>query len=274
VPKKPILCLVFFFAWAGFAQLTGSRPAIEPRTWTFREDGKLETQAGEWTFKKGGRVEARFIRVSGPDMVVLQLVLNGKEGRLSVSNLCDEDLVYLSGLTGQSWQPRLKLEGPVARKARDQGLIEIKFDEATSQTTYRQKQPLMLLPEDSPRSLTMQPYVLASVPGVVAIHLVSRCPAEWGWQYLQARKLTLTSEEGRKDFGEPKHFGAVGDGYLLEQFTPCCTIAEFKSFASAKHLELRLGNDLFRVSYDRRAAWRALVDVLEAQRTEGYGQSP
>jgi hypothetical protein len=109
---------------------------------------------------------------------------------------------------------------------------------------------------------------------VVAIHLVSRCPAEWGWQYLQARKLTLTSDEGKKDFGEPKHFGVVGDGYLLEQFTPCCTVAEFKSFASARHLELRLGNDLFRVSYDHRAAWRALVDVLEAQRTEGYGQSP
>src|SRR5262249_19700943 len=144
----------------------------------------------------------------------------------------------------------------------------------TSQTRYRQKQPLMLLPEDGPRTLTIQPYVLGSVPGVVAMPLVSRCPAEWGWQYLKERRLTLISEAGKKDFGEPKHFGTVGDGYLLEQFTPCCMVSEFRNFASAQHVELRLGNDLFRLSYERRAAWRALLDVIDAQRAEEYGQTP
>jgi hypothetical protein len=274
VPEKLILCLVCLFACAGYAQSPDNRRGVEPRTWTFRQDGKIETQSGEWTFKRGGRVEGRFIRVTGSDVVVVQLALDGKEGRLSISNLCDEDLLYLSALTGQTLQARYKRDLPRPKKSRDRDLVETKYDEATGQTTYRQKQPLMLLPEDGPRTLTIQPYVLASVPGVVAMHLVSRCPAEWGWQYLKERRLAVISEEGKKDFGEPRHFGTVGDGYLLEQFTPCCTVSEFKKFASAQHVEIRLGNDLFKLSYDRRAAWRALIELVDTQRLEEYGQTP
>jgi hypothetical protein len=268
------LCLFCLFAYAGYAQVPDDRSAGDSRTWTFRQDGKIETQSGVWTFKKGGRVDARLLRVTGTNTVVVKLALNGNEGRLSIASLSDEDCVYLANVTGEPLQVRYRPEAPRARKSRLLDLVETRSDQATSQTIYRQKQPLMLLPENGPRTLSMQAYVMASVPGVVAIHLVSRSPAEWGWQYLKDRQLTLISEDGKKDFGEPKHFGTAGDGYLLEQFTPCCTFAEFKNLASAKHVELRLGHDLFRLSFERRAAWRALVELLEAQHTEEYGQAP
>jgi len=41
-------------------------------TWTFVQDGSIETQAGTWSFKKGGRIDAEFQRLKGTNAVVLR----------------------------------------------------------------------------------------------------------------------------------------------------------------------------------------------------------
>jgi len=57
------------------------------RTWTFSQDGTIETQAGAWTFKKGGRIDAELQGMKGTNTVVL---------RRSDGVLCDVPLEVLS----------------------------------------------------------------------------------------------------------------------------------------------------------------------------------
>src|SRR6266404_2775033 len=114
------VCLVWLFACTAFAQKPAARPIAEPRTWTFRQDGKIETQAGVWTFKKGGRVEARFVGLSGSNVLIVKLALNGREGRLNISSLSDEDCFYLAGITGQPILPRPKSETAAPRLQKQQ----------------------------------------------------------------------------------------------------------------------------------------------------------
>jgi len=262
------VCLLWLFACTAFAQ----KPAAEPRTWTFRQDGRIETQSGVWTFKKGGRVEGRFVRLSGSNVLVVKLALNGREGRLNISSLSDEDCFYLAGVTGQPIAPRPKSETPAPRLKKDQieQFVETKFDAATAQTTYQEKHPIKLGPANDPRMLNMQAYILANIPEFVAFHVISRCPAALGWQYSTDRRVSFLWEDGKKDLTEAKHFGMAGDGFLLEQFTPRCKFSEFKEIASAKQLELHLGHEIFKLPYESRAAWRALVALLETQPANEY----
>lgn len=257
-----------FFAYSAFAQIPEKRPAPEPRTWTFCQDGKIDTQSGVWSFKKGGRIDARFVRLIGTNVVEVKLALNGKQGRLTITDLSDEDCVYLASISGQPISSRLnhQLSRPAKPPASD--LVQTKFDDTTGQTTYLPKQPILLGPAGDPRTLNLQAYILADVPDFVAIHFTSRCPADLGWQYLTDRHISFVFEDRKKDCGEPKRLGTTGDGYLLEQFTPRCKLAEFKEIASAEHVEVRLGHEAFKLSYESRAAWRALVALVEAQRSE------
>jgi len=61
--------------------------AAAAHTWTFNQDGSIETQNGTWTFKKGGRIDADFQRMKGTNIVVL---------RRSDGTLCDVPLSVLS----------------------------------------------------------------------------------------------------------------------------------------------------------------------------------
>src|SRR5262245_44449792 len=56
-------------------------------TWTFNQDGSIETQDGTWTFKKGGRMDAELQRMKGTNLVVL---------RRSDGILCEVPLSVLS----------------------------------------------------------------------------------------------------------------------------------------------------------------------------------
>ena len=56
-------------------------------TWTFNQDGSIQTQNGIWTFKKGGRIDAEFQHIKGTNLVVL---------RRSDGTLCDVPLAVLS----------------------------------------------------------------------------------------------------------------------------------------------------------------------------------
>jgi hypothetical protein len=61
--------------------------AAAAHTWTFNQDGSIQTQNGTWTFKKGGRIDADFQRMKGTNIVVL---------RRSDGTLCDVPLSVLS----------------------------------------------------------------------------------------------------------------------------------------------------------------------------------
>jgi hypothetical protein len=61
--------------------------AAAAHTWTFNQDGSIETQNGIWTFKKGGRMDAEFEHMKGTNLVVL---------RRSDGALCDVPLAVLS----------------------------------------------------------------------------------------------------------------------------------------------------------------------------------
>ena len=56
-------------------------------TWTFNQDGSIETQNGTWTFKKGGRMDAELQRMKGSNVVVL---------RRMDGTLCEVPLAVLS----------------------------------------------------------------------------------------------------------------------------------------------------------------------------------
>ena len=258
----------FLFAYSAFAQDPEIRPAPEPRTWTFRQDGRLETQAGVWSFKKGGRIDAQFVRLISTNSVVVRLAVNGNDGRLTITSLSEEDCVYLASISGQPLLEGLNSKSLRPERPPADDLVETKLDSVTGQTTYLQKQPISLGPPGDPRTLNLQVYVLAEVPGFVAIHFTSRCPADLGWQYSTDRHVTFLFEQQKKDFGEPKHLGSTGDGYLLEQFTPRCKLSEFKAVSAASHVEVRLGHQIFKLPYESRAAWRALAALVEAQHAE------
>ena len=61
--------------------------AAGAHTWTFVQDGSIETQSGAWSFKKGGRIDAEFQRLKGTNTVVL---------RRSDGVLCEVPLAVLS----------------------------------------------------------------------------------------------------------------------------------------------------------------------------------
>jgi hypothetical protein len=61
--------------------------AATAHTWTFNQDGSIETQNGIWTFKKGGRMDAEFVQIKGTNLVVL---------RRSDGAVCDIPLAVLS----------------------------------------------------------------------------------------------------------------------------------------------------------------------------------
>src|ERR1051326_427864 len=258
----------FLFAYSAFGQAPENRPAPEARTWTFREDGRIETQAGVWSYKKGGRIDGQFVRLIGTNIVLVKLVVNGSDGRLSVTSLSEEDCRYLSSISGQPIRARLEREAPRPAKLPIHDFVETKLDPVTGQTTYLQKQPFSLGPAGDPRTLTLQAYVLAEVPDFAAMHFASRCPGDLGWQYLSDRHITFAFEQQKKDFGEPKRIGTTGDGYLLEQFTPRCKLSDFKAMAEAKNVEIRVGHSVFKPSYQMRTAWRSLVAFVQEQHAE------
>jgi hypothetical protein len=237
------------------------------RTWTFWQDGKLETQSGVWTFKKGGRIEAHFVRLIGTDTLVVRLAVDGREGRLATSSLSDEDCQYLTGITGKQFPRRIKHVAP--RLVNVQELVESKFDSATGQITLEERQPVSLGSAADSKKVNVQAYILANVPQFVAFHFMSRSPSDLGWQYSAQRRVSFVWEDGQKDLGEPRHLGTPGEGYLLEQFTVRCTLNEFKDVAEAQHFEIRVGRDVFKVPYETRAGWRALITMVQEEVAEG-----
>jgi hypothetical protein len=264
---RNVWCAVLF-AYSANAQAPEPGPTPEPRTWTFSQDGRIETQAGVWSFKKGGRIDAKFVRLIGTNAVLVKLAVNGNDGRLTITSLSDDDCLYLANISGQPMPTRPKPVPPQLEKPAPDGLVETRVDAATGQTTYLQKQPTNLGPPGDPRSLNLQAYVLEQVPDFVAIHFTSRCPADLGWQYATDRRITFIFDDQKMELGDPKRLGTTGDGYLLEQFTPRCKLTEFKELACARNLEVRLGRQVFKLSYESRSAWRSLVTFVETQHAE------
>jgi hypothetical protein len=201
-------------------------------------------------------------------MVVVKLAVNGSDGRVTITSLSDEDCLYLARISGQPMPARLNRELPRRAKPPVDDLVETRLDSVTGQTTYQQKQPIALGSAGDPRTLNFQAYVLAEVPDFVAIHFTSRCPADLGWQYATDRHVSFLFDEKVKEFAEPQHLGTTGDGYLLEQFTPRCKLSEFKDIAAAKHVEIRLAHQVFKLPYETRAPWRSLVDFVEGKHAE------
>src|SRR5437016_9005274 len=121
------------FAYSTFAQTPEIQPAPEPRTWTFRQDGKLDTQSGTWSFKQGGRIDARFLRLIGTNVVVVKLALNGSEGRLSITSLSEADCLYLASISGRPIPGQLNRHTPRLDQPASDDLVDTKSDPATGQ---------------------------------------------------------------------------------------------------------------------------------------------
>jgi hypothetical protein len=82
--------LVLVLAW--------SQIYAAQRTWTFSQNGKMETRSGAWSFKKGGRIDAEFIRLETNNIVVLKMA-NGENRSVSLSALSESDRQYVAQLS-------------------------------------------------------------------------------------------------------------------------------------------------------------------------------
>lgn len=76
--------------------------AVEQRTWTFSQDGKMQSPSGdEWSFKKKGRLDAALISLDGTNVILLGAA-DGQYRIIAVTNLSEVDRAYLLRAKGMS----------------------------------------------------------------------------------------------------------------------------------------------------------------------------
>jgi hypothetical protein len=89
--SKKLLFCISALVFAAVSQSQEARNVTAPRTWTFVQDGKMESDSGFLTFKKGGRIDADFVRVVDTNTVLIRPVASTQNFWLAISNLCDAD---------------------------------------------------------------------------------------------------------------------------------------------------------------------------------------
>ena len=90
--------------------------AVEQRTWTFIEDGRMSSPSGGgWSFKKGGRLDAAFVRVEGTNVIVVADA-DGQYRVIPVSSLSEDDCAYLVKAKGVSESEAASIQQAVAAK--------------------------------------------------------------------------------------------------------------------------------------------------------------
>jgi hypothetical protein len=99
----------------------GALLAVQPRTWTFSQDGQMKTASGGLvSFKKNGRLEAAFVRTEMTNVVLL--VRTGEYRTIPAKSLSDSDIVYVAKLTNSGSsetgpvRPRMAKPDPAAEK--------------------------------------------------------------------------------------------------------------------------------------------------------------
>jgi S1-C subfamily serine protease len=90
--------------------------AVEHRTWTFINDGRMVSPSGGgWSFKKGGRLDAAFVRVDGTNVIVVADT-DGQYRVIPVSSLSEGDCAYLVKAKGVSESDAASIKQAVAAK--------------------------------------------------------------------------------------------------------------------------------------------------------------
>ena len=90
--------------------------AIEQRTWTFSQDGKMQSPSGdEWSFKKKGRLDAALVGLEGTNVILLGAA-DGQYRIIAVTNLSEVDRAYLLRAKGMSESEGASIQQTVTAK--------------------------------------------------------------------------------------------------------------------------------------------------------------
>lgn len=82
-----------------------------------------------------------------------------------------------------------------------------------------------------------------------------------GWRYLDFHPVVALCDNQPIDFGETKHDGSIGSGYVLEFISFYIENSMMKRISNCKDFKYRVGIDEVTVPYGDRESWRRLADL-------------
>lgn len=95
-------------------------------------------------------------------------------------------------------------------------------------------------------------------PATVGLLFMARSTS--GWRFLRLHRLVVLADTVRIDFGELKHDGDVGAGYVLEFMSISIPLETFRLMISAERMIGKLGTTEFELT--RPEPFRALFEKM------------